>query len=263
MKKHHLLWALVALLVLGAVLCALIFAVSVASVFGHVQKGTTRGNIIFGATLFGIVALVLAWLARTVEHHARTGEGIRPALTKGLSVKAPTSGRRQAHHSRKAEVVIFAVVAIILAAASISGYDGWQRSKETQDHGISENAFVTQVISIWNSTRYGGYYTYNLAVHLSTPVHGHTTAVVHTNYQSPPASVDQTITVLVDPDDPGYAELPGAPAGSGWGAFVPLVVAVVFVLLLVLSARRRHRLKAAMPVPSADRSLAGHAARLP
>lgn len=263
MKKHHLLWATVALLVLGAVLCALVFAISLASVFGHVQKGTTRGNILIGAAFFGIVALVLAWLARTVEHHARTGEGIRPALTKGLAVKAPVSGRRQAHHSRKAEVVILAVVVIVLVAATIGGYSGWQQSKETQDHGISESAYVTQVISIWNSTRYGGYYTYNLAVNLSTPVHGRRTTVVHTNYQSPPASVGQTISVLVDPDDPGYAELPGAPAGSGWGVVFPLVVAAVFVLLLALSARRRHRLRAAMPVPSVSRSLAGHASRLP
>jgi len=61
---------LFSLLVLGTLVSALLFAVSLAGAFGPLHNGTTRADMLIGAMVFALVGVVAAWLARVVEHNA-------------------------------------------------------------------------------------------------------------------------------------------------------------------------------------------------
>jgi hypothetical protein len=70
-----------------------------------------------------------------------------------------------------------------------------------------------------------------LAVRLSEPVNGHETTTVHIQ-GAPGYSPGAPVTVVVDPKDPGYAELPGAPYASSGQWEIPLAIGLALILVL-------------------------------
>lgn len=84
----------------------------------------------------------------------------------------------------------------------------------TQAHGVRERATITNVDHEQDcnsgSDDDGCSYSTNLTVTLPVPVHGHTSTVVYIPHQATYAN-GQPVTVLVDGEKPGYAELPGDP----------------------------------------------------
>jgi hypothetical protein len=138
------------------------------------------------------------------------------------------------------DVVVLSIVVGIFVIMTIVGFVDWHRSQSVQHGGLRATGIVTQVHAIEHSTRYGSYHTYNLDVALLPPQLGHTATTVHTPDRSPPADIGDTVTVLLDRSDAGYAELPGQPANS----IDTAIVGLVFLLLIggvFLWAGIRHR----------------------
>lgn len=145
--------------------------------------------------------------------------------------------------------VVLGGVFLVLVSAGCA-YDTYAanasaaKSSYTQSSGVRENATVTNVVNNKDCGRGGCTYSADVYVDLSRPVSGQTTADV-----SVPNSVNytdgQTITVLVDPKDPGYAELPGQPDNQAstaiWVAVVAAVVLAFGILAIVRGVRMRLR----------------------
>jgi hypothetical protein len=119
------------------------------------------------------------------------------------------------------------------------------RSAYTQAHGVRRAARV-----ISEDTGTGKNPTSALAVRLTRPVNGHDTTTAH--IQGAPAySPGAPVTVVVDPQDPGYAELPGDPYTSDqqWLLFLGIALAAILTIPFIAGSevlrqlRRRRRLR--------------------
>jgi hypothetical protein len=115
------------------------------------------------------------------------------------------------------------VVAVIMLLGGVSciglyylALPSAEKSSYTQAHGVRRTAVIELVDNV--AQLHGGKhqkptktYTSQVQVRLTAPVGGQTESWVHEpRYES--GSPGTSITVLVDPKDPGYAELPGTPA---------------------------------------------------
>src|SRR6202000_1016379 len=92
------------------------------------------------------------------------------------------------------------------------------RSSYTQSHGVRATATVQDVANDQNTscTSHGHCstsYTAKVTALLSQPVRGQRVTTVNIS-GNVAFSRGQLISVRVDPDDPGYSELPGAPYAS-------------------------------------------------
>lgn len=100
------------------------------------------------------------------------------------------------------------------------------QSSYTQAHGVGRQATVVSVQNIQNQShsQSGGtstWYTAVIAAAFSPPVGGLSQTTVHVPHQVSYAS-GSTVYVLVDPQAPGYAELPGQPSvtSKDWWALL-------------------------------------------
>jgi hypothetical protein len=123
--------------------------------------------------------------------------------------------------------IMFTLLGFLTLAGNSSDHAGTSRSSYTQQNGIPDTATVLDVHN------YGFRSVNNYAevtVTLRVPVGGQRQSVVDiptpVSYQA-----GQVISVLVDPADPGHAELPGKPftTASTSEGLVPLTV-VFFVI---------------------------------
>jgi Protein of unknown function (DUF3592) len=249
-------------------------ALIVQAISGNVDKGSTRSGAIAGSVVLLIITAALGFATYEVEHRIRLarhssmtgpwnpGGGAGPAspgstaagpwaATPGSTAGGPwsaspgpaprlagrTRGRRRSPHSRIGSLIFLTLLALVMVGVTVNEFVNWHQSQTVQHHGIQATGIVTEVVSIEHSTRSGHYDTTNLDVSLAPPVRGTTQTTVHTPDNHAPATAGQTITVLVDPSDPGYAELPGQSNYGITGAIIALVLAVVFLLLAGLALR--------------------------
>lgn len=145
---------------------------------------------------------------------------------------------------------VFTLVGAGLIIGSFFARSGASVSAYTQSHGVRETAIVRNVsvsTQVHCSGSTPGHRTYGsqsgqcfatydarIRVALPRPVGGHATSVVHVarNVSYPRG---QALGVLVDPKDPGYAELPGVPyTTQGEVLALEIVGGVLLVVGLVL-----------------------------
>jgi hypothetical protein len=113
-----------------------------------------------------------------------------------------------------------------LIVVSVLEHGDVARTSYTQAHGARRAARV-----ISEDVGTGKNPTSALTVGLSESVNGRDTTTVH--IQGAPAySPGATVTVVVDPQNPGYAELPGSPYTSSRQWVIPLVIGLVDILLI-------------------------------
>jgi hypothetical protein len=143
-------------------------------------------------------------------------------------------------------MLIVLVIGVVFIIVSLALRSPAARSSFVQAHGVRREAVILDVDNIahTSSTTTGSgsgsgmhtvtstTYTAEVLVRLADPVGGQARATVHVpRYET--EGPGGTLTVLVDPDDPGYAELPGSPSTP---AVLPAIFLAVGVFLAVVSA---------------------------
>lgn len=150
--------------------------------------------------------------------------------------------------------LIIASQTVVRADAALSSY--------VQAHGVRRTGTIVSVQNIAHRSKQASgnghtqqtttTYTAQVATRLAAPVDGQQETTVSVPYQvtSAPGS---PVTVLVDPQKPSYAELPGSPATDASDPLILLiagiVVAVISLSVSTLVLRRRRA-----PMPSSFRT---------
>lgn len=142
--------------------------------------------------------------------------------------------------------VIFTAGFVFMSTAAIVNHSYDDRSAYVQAHGLSRSAVVDRVRNIATTNKGVTRYTATLSVTVKSLSGSNRNAVVYSpeRAQVKPGS---TITVLLDPQQPAYAELPGYPDNHGWilsvilslGAVGLGVLAVYFWLGFIATIRRQ------------------------
>jgi hypothetical protein len=131
---------------------------------------------------------------------------------------------------------LFTSVAGLATFGTLSGLflSNYFVSNYTQHHGIPDSGTISNV----SNTRSGrGNWSAAVRITLDRPVGGATsTTVTVGNAVSSPDGTP--VAVLVDPQDPAYAEYPGRPTYPLVGAVVFLPLAVVCALLFIFAVWR-------------------------
>jgi hypothetical protein len=243
-------------------------AAASAAALGHPHHAPTYA-LALTAAAFTVATIVLARLAIHLEHGLRgpakplrTLYDLAPAGHEFAG--HPVAPARRHPKNGPATRIVFIGLAVVFIGLmvwlSVVLHARAVRSAYTQHHGVSTIGTVTLVHRIHHSSRSSSYNTYDYDVQLFSPVSGASTTRVHDPSQNfHDFFVGDTVRVLVDPKQPGYAEIPGRPYASSLWWLVPLVMGLVFVLVGGLVAweqvrHRRHRktLPAAPPQAAAS-----------
>jgi Protein of unknown function (DUF3592) len=201
---------------------AVVFAVAVAlaglgfvvlSVSGHEHTGTRVGQAISAAIAIALL-YVCTRLAIRSEHRLRRGvTAAQEAASQAMRDAQRQRLARRRHRDSPVALTVLGLIwtglAIVLAVGAVVNVSNWSRSRYTQNHGVRVSGTV---ISANNSqvcsARGGCSYTATITVQLSHEIGGLSVTTAHY-----PASTDlvsgEPVTVLVDPKQPSYAELPG------------------------------------------------------
>ena len=250
--------ALACLVTLGVAVNALLAGIGA----NHDSSEPAGAKTILIAVAFFVISAFFAAAAIQVEHRLR---GAPPGrISTGLSARLP-AGRRFGRRRRNSPTSLLIGGIILLgfgigfAFVAIGAHAAASKSSYTQSNGTQDSATVDNVSNYSSTGRGGTTYWASIAATLGRPVDGQWTTVVNipnnVNYHT-----GQAISILVDPADPSYSELPGQPdatdsttAGAAIGSAVALLAGIASV---VNSFRMRARLRAlrvqAAPGGSAD-----------
>lgn len=131
-------------------------------------------------------------------------------------------------------------VVFLITALNLRSEGG--RSAYTQAHGAARQATIITVQNIMHQSHshHGGthtWYTAQMTVSVSPPVGGFSQTTVQV-----PRAVSyvsgQTVGVLVDPRQPGYAELPGVPDVTSGQWYTPLIGALLAAVIACFTGWR-------------------------
>jgi Protein of unknown function (DUF3592) len=136
-----------------------------------------------------------------------------------------------------AAVIMYAMCAYFVVAA-VAAHAAAARSSYVQAHGTRVNATVTSVRSTVTAYLVP---TTQVTVRLQPPFDGTTISVVHVADEVK-SHAGETISVLVDPSQPGYSELPGSRGVTTVGWLEPLAFVVSTLIVGVLLTAQSVRL---------------------
>jgi predicted anti-sigma-YlaC factor YlaD len=131
---------------------------------------------------------------------------------------------------------LFGLLTVGLAVGAILYHSQADRSSLVQHHGTRAIAIVFLVGNRAGCTRRSCTDTAAILARLSPPVDGSSGTIVHYPAYSPLVPGDH-VTVLVDPKDPGYAEIPGATFERPDSWIVLAVLTLLFGALAVSEGR--------------------------
>ena len=135
-------------------------------------------------------------------------------------------------------LVALSLGAVLLAVLTFAMHDDATRSSAVQHGGIAATGTATSVrvsTTTQVSQRYGErtvITSVDVVVSLDEAVDGVGVAHLHVNGRAL-FSKGQRLRVLLDPEDPAYAELPGHPAATSRGWLIVLLASVVAWLVLI------------------------------
>jgi hypothetical protein len=200
--------------------------------------------------LFGFVLLVSVLIE--LEHKLR-----RPGWDDDYL--APAGGRRwrrsRRRHRNAPIIISFALLTYLgacigFAVWAVSTHAQAALSSYVQHEGLHRTGGIVRVQNVEHQyTRGGPWYSALITVTLAPPLDGHSTTVVHDPHGSSLVA-GEGLEILVDPRQPGYAELPGLPfvQNSSWifAGFFSVAIALVGVLPMVneiahMASRYRRR----------------------
>ena len=153
------------------------------------------------------------------------------------SPRAIMSRRTYSPSSLGFSVVVIGLLALVFVVMAASDYSQAQRSAYVQQHGTSATATVVSVDNTQHCGRHSCHWTAAIPMTLSTVVDGTTATTAHYASYSMLSS-GARVTVLVDPKQPGYAELPGSRFKSSLSWIVDLLFAAGIVGIALYHAAR-------------------------
>jgi hypothetical protein len=199
--------------------------------------------LIAAAAGFAVAAVVLIRVAIRLEHRfnsAQPAAQATPAAARRTPVRRPRNG--PASRIAGIAIVIGAIVGVTTLAVHL--HSQAVLSSYTQHHGLMRRATVEAVHPVSHDTSHDAWTTYDYDVALAAPAGPATRTVAHDPSRDF-RRFDQgdTISVLIDPRQPDYAELPGIPVESSSWFIVPLTLAVIFLAttVLITTEEIRHR----------------------
>jgi DivIVA domain-containing protein len=137
-------------------------------------------------------------------------------------------------------VLFLGAIVTGVGVAFVAFHSDYERSNYTQASGISDSATVTS-----ENVGTGKAAETHVTVRLDTPVGGRDISVVNIAGAASYRPGDR-ISILVDPQDPSYSELPGRPDDTAFEALVACAIVIVLMILVVvgsLVASLRKRLR--------------------
>jgi hypothetical protein len=169
------------------------------------------------------------------------------ARQRGPIARGRRHGRRSSPVTTLITGVVFAVFAGVAVFGAVTAYTEAARSSYTQSNGVADNATVVNVDNSQDTScarsSCSTSYSAQVTTTLSQPVGGAGTATINIP-NNVGYTAGQVVPVLVDPRDPGYAELPGLPDATE-GTVVLTGLAALFCLavgvLCIRSGIRMHR----------------------
>jgi hypothetical protein len=256
-RRRLVIWLAIAFFALMAVLLA-------TAGVNFIVMATGTGNadysgpaaplgLAFAALCFFGFVLVVSVLAE-LEHKLRQLR--QPAWD--YDDLAPADGRRWRPTSRRALAApIMTSLALLMYLGVVAGFAAYAvnmhaqaaLSSYVQHHGVPRTGGIVRVQNIEHqNSKYGPWYSARITVVLAPPMDGHSTTVVHDPHGSN-LIPGEGLEVLVDPQQPAYAELPGQPFGKNWqwivaGCFslgIALVGVLPQVSMIVHMVRRYRR----------------------
>lgn len=212
-----------------------------------------RSGTATGAEIISARGSAIAGRATHGGRHAATGRVrfARQAYRQRVSASWRTPRRRRNAPITTSILAVVAIAAsVFLAVNAVQLHSQASRSGYVQAHGLPRSATVGRVQNIRHASKSSTVYTAQIEVTLNTPVAAQTGTTVYV-----PRSVryipGQAITVLVDPAQPAYAELPGQPyiLPTQWIWIAVFAVAWAGIAYLSITEalrmiRRRHAWKA-------------------
>jgi hypothetical protein len=209
----------------------------------HDPRGGSRGGEVAGAVVCGLLAIVCARWAVRAEHRVRGLEPPPKPERPRLSLRADRSHRHYGPGGAAWGVTIFTAMTAVMIGLAISNHSQAVRSSYVQRHGILTAGTVTSVFQHEHCGRGGCTHTADIFVALANQAAGDSRADVHYPAYS---YLDQgmTVSVLVDPKERAYAELPGHPFKTAVNWVLALVFAAFFGVFDVVMVRNLLHLRA-------------------
>ncbi len=236
-----------------AVVCASLVFSGISGALGSAAERARTGSTLsvdIGWTI--IMAPLTVWCVFLVAHYEHLLRRNQPtalswAEANGARQESPrlSTGffamrNRAFRYSPIAITVRFlalVVITALLSVASFNRHTGAVRSGWVQQHGIARIATVDYFQNVYHrNTHGGGYYTALIGASFAPPIQGVTRTLAHYPIQAH-LSDGEMIKVLVDPTDPSYAEIPGAPATNGWVWILDLALAVASLAASFVAGR--------------------------
>jgi hypothetical protein len=218
----------------------------------HGSGSTTRSAVL--AVICLCVAAAGAVIAIGAEHRLHHIPGGRSAWADQQGWRTSGSswnpGDRRSLHAPASfglSVLVLLGVTAFSLVGTIQAHSDAERSAYTQSHGVRETAVAENVQNIASTSRHGyTTYTSQIIVTVRHPAIGDGTATVYGQGQT---FVQQggTLTVLLDPKQPGYAEIPGSPYDTTASWIKGVLITIVFGIITVFVSRKavimllRHR----------------------
>jgi hypothetical protein len=211
-------------------------------------------DIVTGAVSLGCAALCGRWIMH-LEHRARGHAPGKIAVDVSRAPRALPRSWRSPRRRRYSPVanVTFGLLLLALAIGcivdTVSLHGQGARSSFVQAHGAPRIGVIISVDNIEHKGR-ESWWTAKVVLTLDVPVKGQSTTTAYLPYATS-ATDGMLTTVLVDPRQPGYAEVRGEPyvtAGQWIGGLVTAIIFGATDCLLIWAAvktyRRRHAWRA-------------------
>jgi hypothetical protein len=207
--------------------------------------GNERNYLILGGLALLALLIFLRWMMHA-EHRLRQADPIAaaygstsPSFVTSLALGS-RSGRRYAPATTSGTVALALVILAALVALTVFSERDAARSAFVQSHGVPDTGTISSVNDIYHYSKHGGYYTAQIYVALKRPVNGVATTVVGYPAQWP-GSDSGGVTVLVDPNNASYAEIPGYPATSRSDWLILVAIDAVVLIIFVIASMSRLR----------------------
>jgi hypothetical protein len=266
--RRGLLWlelALAAAIACGLAILAIGFLVNATAAQHH--GSASRGGPVAGAVVCVVLLILCGRWAIWAEHRLRRHQPVAAAFEhKSVIGDQPASARRSRRRGHYGPVsVVLLTLACVggtvgFTVGAISFHSQASRSNYVQHHGTVAEATVVSVDNTQHCSKSGCHYTAALDAALSPPVDGTRTTTAHY-----PGFLDEfagdKVRLLLDPRQPGYAEIPGYAFKTAIDWILFLVFALIFAAFTALvgvrfanlrAHRREHRAGEGIPSLTAD-----------